>query len=506
MPGFGSGPFGSGPFGAFGWSRQVLYEDLPDIDRRLDQERAQGRLERFTDAIRPQFDGLMGLARRFGDLRDPDAVRTHHNERIDVVLLSASLDTDGLRVSVVVDDTDPADPMEPIGQTSSGWILRDSQRREFVVDAVHKIENTIQVIGNVLPVTEVSSPGNGAAILRPPSLVEKLGHDFGIEVDRYEPEQFQRSAVRNAVQWLDIKGVDRSYDVLGKISGYRVVPFALWRIPGPGFWEALPAASVFEAPPGDGAFYTELRPYMPCFDDVAADVEEPGVVPLGLDRFCWEDGLPSVQQIIDIEGPPDGTDVIPLLTSAVAMGGGRWLVTVAGDLINVASAGYWYLDAGSHPDVALWLETTPVETVPGSWDFEVLAGATAPSGLNAIRYRCPVAALCDYCAASVIRIEVTPAEVLAHPEALEDDALPRLVAKLLQVIPAHIRVVEISHVIGPVVAGMGPLALGIVASASVVRTLSAIAPFAYYYDDILADEIPTDPGHMVAFGSVFTIP
>ena len=273
MPGFGSGSFGSGPFGAFDWSKQVLFKDLPDIDRRLDAAEAENRLEKFTDSIRPSFDTLLRFTRNFGDLRDPDRVRTQFDDKIDVTIVSTAVAIEGRTLDVLILDPAPL----PLDGVSLGWVLKDLDGTEFVVNSVHKLRDvgpTVEVVGSAV------TPVAGDATLRPATLIGLLGQDYGIEVDFHEPAGFQRSSIRNAVQWLDLKGSEKSYDILGKIAGYRATPFPLWRLSLP-IPDALPPGSVFEIPIGSGKFYTELDPVRGFFDEIAADT-------IPTDLFCFE--------------------------------------------------------------------------------------------------------------------------------------------------------------------------------------------------------------------------
>ena len=105
--GFGSGPFGSGPFGRFDWSRQVLFNDLPDIDRRLDAEGDDQHLEKFSEAMQPLFEELLLKTIDYGSLRDPDTVRTQYQGQLTVTPLSAATAPGGRTVEVFLDDPDP---------------------------------------------------------------------------------------------------------------------------------------------------------------------------------------------------------------------------------------------------------------------------------------------------------------------------------------------------------------------------------------------------------------
>jgi hypothetical protein len=505
VPGFGSGVFGYGPFGRHDWAKHVLFRDLPEIDRQLDAEQSGGRLEKFVDSIKPSFDFLLGKTIDFGDLRDPDTVRTQFSENISVTILSAV--PVGRVIEVTVFDPDTADPFNPLADCGLGWILEDASGRQYKVNAVHKLRpNVVEVTG------VVELPTIGAATLRPPSLIELLGADYGIEVDFHEPDAFQRSSVKNAVQWLDLKGSEKSYDILGKIAGYRVTPIPLWSIEA--VFDAIPADHVYEIPFGSGLFYTDIAPTRPFLDEVAADV-----VPL--DVMCWEvsdTGAPMPNTGTwdappPIGGVPSGTtleeaigwtmNATPIL-STTNLGLGRWRIEVgpAADLTPIAGIGQWYAAPVGMPGSKFYLETLPVETAPGVWEFEVLAGTAPTFGATVdLEYECRMVIDCGFCRASAIRVEVVPVEVLTDPDALLDGVLTRLVRKILQVVPIHVRITDIVHIVGPT---QIPLNLSITVSFS--PSVLAYGPLGYYYDTVPADELPIDPDHMIVSGTVFTIP
>lgn len=77
MPGFGKGPFGKNPFGEWKWSRQVLFDLVPELYRENDPD---GLFEAFIESLRPQFDKQRRLIRDFGELRAALLVRTQFDE------------------------------------------------------------------------------------------------------------------------------------------------------------------------------------------------------------------------------------------------------------------------------------------------------------------------------------------------------------------------------------------------------------------------------------------
>lgn len=727
MPGFGSGPFGSGPFGEFPWSKQVLFRDLPEIDRRVDAEIEGNPLETTMAVIQGPFDEILKKVRNFGDLRDALKVRTLHNEQLQVNVLKAEPSPDGRTIEVLLDNPNSDDPFDPLFGTSIGWIMTGAEGREFVVNSVHKLretgptielkgssetpatarnkgtqltgtltftEGSTTVVGAGTLFTSEVSPGqligpldtfdiafvdsvtddlnleltapwsgptlsgklslagdvtDGAAVLRPPSLIETFGEDFGIEVDRHEPEAFQRSSVYDVDQWLNLKGTDRSYDIIGKIAGYRVAAFGLWRIAtaaritgtvsftngsvtvtgvgtsflseavsgyfiapdlgidtgiissivddntiilstpytGPTsssaetimFEEPLPEAidptAIFESPAGSGKFYTTTDPRRPAFDEIPADV-------IPTDMLCTETPDWTTDAISPPSPPPpDGTSVQVAIgwstqdtqiIDTTFLGNNRWRVrTGSTDLSIVADVSSWYAVFDGTPGEKHFVETIPDEqmisltgtltftngsaTVTGvgtsfttelavgqmitlggnnprvrvgaitddfnleledpydgltdsgatsisEWEFEVMAFSDFVFGSTLyLAYECDIVSSCGFCRASVIRIEVVPVEVLTEPEALLDRVLLRLVGKVQQVIPAHVRLAEIIQVLGPVQASMNYQAQG-----SVVQIVTAPASAGFYFDIVPADEMPLDPDHYVATGSVSSVP
>ena len=74
------------------------------------------------------------------------------------------------------------------------------------------------------------SPAHLQTHVRAPSLLQYLAKDFGIDVDIRETEDRQRSWVKNNSRWIGIKGLAKAYSILGDISGFSIIPEALYRI------------------------------------------------------------------------------------------------------------------------------------------------------------------------------------------------------------------------------------------------------------------------------------
>lgn len=66
--------------------------------------------------------------------------------------------------------------------------------------------------------------------IKAPSFIVHLGRDFGLEIDEREVERRQRAFISSCNQWFDKKGTAEGYEILGKISGFDVEAFALYRI------------------------------------------------------------------------------------------------------------------------------------------------------------------------------------------------------------------------------------------------------------------------------------
>jgi hypothetical protein len=152
----------------------------------------------------------------------------------------------------------------------------------------------------------------------------------------------------------------------------------------------------------------------------------------------------------------------------------------------------------------VYIETQPIETSPGVWEFEAVMGTTSivsPGDAVDIGYECRLDMGCGFCRASVIRVEVQPQEVLSDPDSLLDAVLTRLVRKIGQVVPIHVRLTDITHVVSVQI----PLNIQI-GSVSGGSSVFAYGPVGYYYDYVPADELPADPSHMVVTGTAFTVP
>ena len=80
MPGWGHGPWGYEPYGHWKWSEQVLYDQLPELQKNTDQSQQNGILNTYVQGLRPSFDDLLNGIQTYDNLRDPLKVRTQYDE------------------------------------------------------------------------------------------------------------------------------------------------------------------------------------------------------------------------------------------------------------------------------------------------------------------------------------------------------------------------------------------------------------------------------------------
>jgi hypothetical protein len=119
----------------------------------------------------------------------------------------------------------------------------------FAISAVfdpNTIQIPFQMTGEPGPfLFQVHSGVNIKVQCSAPSMIVDLAPDFGITIDTQESEARQRSWVANVTQWIDLKGHESGYEILGEISGFTVTVLALYRITQE-LAESLPADHVYE--------------------------------------------------------------------------------------------------------------------------------------------------------------------------------------------------------------------------------------------------------------------
>lgn len=67
-------------------------------------------------------------------------------------------------------------------------------------------------------------------VLRAPAQLPALAGDFGLQIDRQEREDRQRSWVRHVSAWTALKGSAAGYAAIGRLSGATVTPKSLFRV------------------------------------------------------------------------------------------------------------------------------------------------------------------------------------------------------------------------------------------------------------------------------------
>ena len=204
---------------------------------------------------------------------------------------------------------------------------------------------------------------------------------------------------------------------------------------------------------------------------------------------------------------------------------GRWTITfdenTPGDMDIIASAGYvsetqvagWYASFPGGDSGQFVLEENPVYNGGISYSVEVVGQSALTIGATiSIDYECPIVVNCWYCPASAIRVTIVPDEVLNEPESLLDDALERMVRKVRLVIPIHVRLTQLTHIVGPVSAAVqvdvapGPGHLYAQVS-SQQKAVFAYASIGYHFDIVEADAIELDPPHIAVAGvTQYTVP
>ena len=82
-----------------------------------------------------------------------------------------------------------------------------------------------------------------------PSLIQWLAKDFGIEIDFRESESIQRSWVQHISRWINIKGLPKSYEVIGLLTGLLISATKLYRVTQETFLaiQAIDPDSVIES-------------------------------------------------------------------------------------------------------------------------------------------------------------------------------------------------------------------------------------------------------------------
>lgn len=149
MPGFGQGPFGEDNFGDWKWSRQVLYDYLPGLHIRRDEEEGQPLLK-YAEGLRPSFDGLRFRIKEYDRLRDPQLVRAETTE-LEIIRLGRQIPVRGVVEQRGLD-----------GSVQVGTLLFDAPTARFTAKDVGKelalVNPTLEANKNPVRISAVISP------------------------------------------------------------------------------------------------------------------------------------------------------------------------------------------------------------------------------------------------------------------------------------------------------------------------------------------------------------
>ena len=191
-----------------------------------------------------------------------------------------------------------------------------------------------------------------------------------------------------------------------------------------------------------------------------------------------------------------GFDVEDLGTQALGFTANRYRLTVSLTVEGPIESGIWeFIDN----DGVVFITEESVEISPTVFQFEVV-GETAPApGEASLFYRCDLITSCDYCRASAIQFNISLGEIINHPESLADNPVDRVINRMNQMIPRHVRVASFVFSPGPAIAQWN-----ITAGSSLVQTFPAQALYSAYYDEdeFPADEIVVDSSPIVATSEV----
>jgi hypothetical protein len=191
-----------------------------------------------------------------------------------------------------------------------------------------------------------------------------------------------------------------------------------------------------------------------------------------------------------------GLDVENLGVQALGFTGRRYRITVSLGVEGPIEEGVWaFIDN----DGAIFIVEESEELSPTVFQFEVV-GATAPvAGDARLFYKCDLITSCDYCRASAIQYNISLGEIINHPESLADNPVDRVINRMQQMIPRHVRVSSFIFSPGPAIA-----LWSITAGGSVTESYPAQALYSAYYDEdeFPADEIVVDSSPIVATSEV----
>ena len=192
-----------------------------------------------------------------------------------------------------------------------------------------------------------------------------------------------------------------------------------------------------------------------------------------------------------------GIDVEDLGTQALGFTGSRYRITISLGVEGPIEPGVWaFIDN----DGVVFIAEEITELSPTVFQFEVVGVSAPAAGDASLFYKCDLITSCDYCRASAIQFHISLGEIINHPESLADNPVDRVINRMQQMIPRHVRVSSFIFSPGPALAEWGAIAAG----GTVTESYPAQALYSAYYDEdeFPADEIIVDSSPIVATSEV----
>jgi len=194
-----------------------------------------------------------------------------------------------------------------------------------------------------------------------------------------------------------------------------------------------------------------------------------------------------------------GIDVEDLGRQSVGFTGRRYRITKTFTDPPIADYSNWlFIDSDG---VSSYLESF-VNTSGSTYQFDIIAKDPPVVGSANVFLKCEIVTSCDFCRASSILVRISPDAILSFPAALEGDALSRLILRLDQMIPGHVRITAFIYDPGPALASWN-ISASVGASGSASSTSDDALYSAFFdEDEFPADEIPMDSAPIVASSEV----
>lgn len=391
--------------------------------------------------------------------------------------------------------------------------------------------------------------------LLPPEMLGVMAAEVSADIDLAENTERQRCQVHNIDEWLNLKGSDKGYVVLGKIAGFDVLAEPLWRITDarmvqfssdvivelrerPAFLQGRDgtlitsgARVVFTSPTARFTAAMEGR-HIRLFDALSGPNQGRHKVTSFIDAqtVVLDGGLVedlrngsldwAVLRFYCIEPPTRhsfdeiAADVIPLDTFCWEPGGDVPSVpvtivsvtslTATKRRVRITGSDLSFLaDVGADGIGGAWLQAAGgakfyIEAVPThisgtTYDVDVESESfpMAPAAAVTFGVDCPVQSDCSYCGAAVLRLTMTVGDVAEESGPAIQRLLQRVMTKLSRVVPAHVEVV-------PRFVQTMETTVNVSVSLETYTETTLLAPVDALFDEIPADEIGLDGSMLYA--------